>query len=135
MIEKRLSLSTERNKPVLLESAIQISFMEWLSLQYPKIEKVTFSIPNGGQRKVWSGFRLKREGMKAGVPDIFMAYPFNGYPGLFLEFKVAGRTTTPEQKEMIRLLLERGYMVRLVFNLQDAIMATNDYLGIISRTC
>ena len=44
-----------------------------------------FAIPNGGHRHKAVGAKLKSGGVKAGVPDCFLAVPKNGKHGLFLE--------------------------------------------------
>lgn len=84
-----------------------------------------FAIPNGGLRDKITAGNLKREGVKAGVPDIFLPIPRGGYHGLFVEMKrretrKAGRrkasvvdraagSTSHVQDDWIARLRARGY--------------------------
>lgn len=51
------------------------------------------AIPNGGSRgdtkksRMIRGAQLKAEGVKEGVPDVFLPYPIDMWKGLYLEFK------------------------------------------------
>jgi hypothetical protein len=52
----------------------QVALFEWAawnSSKYKELE-LMFAIPNGGQRHVVVARKLKDEGVKAGVPDIFL---------------------------------------------------------------
>ena len=40
---------------------------------------VMYHIPNGGRRNKITGARLKAEGVVAGVPDVFLASPRQGF--------------------------------------------------------
>lgn len=112
------------------ESKIQSAFLEWLSLQYPKIMQVTFSIPNGGDRSISYACRLKREGLLPGVPDIMIAYPFGLFHGLFIEFKSKTGKLSDPQKEIIPRLRNQGYKVEVVKgNWEDGITVLKKYLG------
>lgn len=111
------------------ESAIQSAYLQWLSLQYPKCFKVTFSIPNGGKRDLRFAKRLQREGMRAGIPDLFMAYPSKDYHGLFIEFKKKGGRLSKEQAAKIEEFSNVGYKVIVCYSLEAAIDETKLYVG------
>jgi len=84
----------------------QCAFFEWLELACPEIYKVTFAIPNGGKRDIGTATKLKKEGVKAGVPDIFIAMPiFNRTGGCFIEMKSKKGSVSAAQKEMIEFLI------------------------------
>ena len=53
------------------EQVALFEWAEWNKRQYPELE-LMFAIPNGGQRHVVVAKKLKDEGVKAGVPDIFL---------------------------------------------------------------
>lgn len=54
--------------------------------QFPEAA-LAFAIPNGGLRHKATAGRLRAEGVKAGIPDIFVPVARGGYHGLFIEFK------------------------------------------------
>ena len=59
------------------EHRIQAALFEWAkyaSAKHPGL-KLMFAIPNGGARDAVTGAMLKREGVKPGVPDIFLPMP------------------------------------------------------------
>lgn len=53
---------------------------------YPEL-KYMFAIPNGGYRNKREAADLRAEGVKAGVPDIFLPAPRGKWHGLFVEMK------------------------------------------------
>lgn len=81
----------------------QVNFVNWIEYNHPK-HKV-FAIPNGEKRHMSVAKRLKAEGVKPGVPDLFIPSLF-----LFIEMKrIKGSSTSKEQKEWIRYLIDSGY--------------------------
>lgn len=53
-----------------------------------------FAIPNGGLRDKITAAKLAHEGVKSGVPDIFLPLPCANYAGLFIEMKRSADKTT-----------------------------------------
>lgn len=71
------------------EHAHQCAVMCWCALNFnihPEL-KLLFAIPNGGERNPIVASRLKAEGVKAGVPDLFLPVARHGLHGLFIEMK------------------------------------------------
>lgn len=93
-------------------------------------ECLLFAIPNGGYRTKRTGAMLKAEGMRAGVPDLFLAVPRGGFGGLFIEMKrpVGGRLS-PAQKEFHKVLSE-DYAVEVCKGCSEAIEAIKKYLSL-----
>ena len=56
----------------------------------------------GGKRDAKTATILKRQGVKAGVPDLHLPVARGGYHGLYIELKVGDNTTTKKQKDWIR---------------------------------
>jgi len=76
---------------------------------YTDLRKI-FAIPNGGKRNMVTAVNMKREGVLAGVPDLFLPVPRGQYHGLFIEMKKAkGGVVSPKQKEKLKELNEDGY--------------------------
>jgi len=89
-----------------------------------------FAIPNGGQRTKVTASRLKCEGVKAGVPDIFLPYPTRMYHGLFIEMKRPSKTAkiSPEQIDYIKYLDTVGYKVVVAYGYKQATHYILEYL-------
>lgn len=87
-----------------------------------------FAIPNGGNRDAATGAILKREGVVAGVPDLFLPFSAGGYGGLFIEVKAPGGVVSPAQKDMIQRLRGSGYAVALCRSTQSILDEAIRYL-------
>ena len=109
----------------------QTCLMKWAELQSGSMPELRclFAIPNGGWRHPATAARLKAEGVKPGVPDLFLAYPSNGMPGLFIEMKrrTGGRLSLEQQAWRERLSLH-GYRVRVCKGWEEAKTEIIDYL-------
>ncbi len=68
-----------------------------------------FAIPNGGMRNKAVAAKLKSEGVRSGVPDIFLAVSNAAYNGLFIEMKFGGNILSHEQMEWKKRLEANGY--------------------------
>lgn len=94
------------------EHAEQAALLCWCNEQ-AKIDPryaLLFAIPNGGGRSPSQGARLKAEGVKPGVPDLFLPVAIAGWHGLFIEMKRAnGGTVSAQQVEWRNCLLDQGY--------------------------
>lgn len=120
-----------RNYAVATEHVEQRSFFTWATLslrKYPQLKNM-FAVPNGGWRHPATAAKLKAEGVKPGVPDIFLAWPSQGYNGLFIEMKrlVRGRVSDA-QKEWAERLLAAGYLVRTCKGFEEAKNTITEYL-------
>jgi len=81
---------------------------EWMRGQYPELEDM-WATPNGGHRNKAAAGKMKAEGQKKGIPDIFLAAMRGGYGGCFIEVKIPGGRVRPEQAERIERLVAAGY--------------------------
>lgn len=72
-----------------------------------------FAVPNGGKRALLTAVRLKLEGVKPGVPDVWCPAPRGGYCGLVIEMKRPGGTTSPAQADWLAWLAREGWRVAL----------------------
>ena len=110
-----------------LEHQIQKAFFQWWEAQYGN--PLCWATPNGGFRNIVTAKRLKSEGVRAGVPDVFLAIPNGDYHGLFMEFKRAKGKLQPNQELYLALLDQVGYKTVVVRSVKEAIDAVQDYLG------
>ena len=105
--------------------------MQWCELNWqamPELQNI-FAIPNGGYRNITTARQMQFEGVKAGVPDLFLAYPASGFSGLFVEMKrrLGGRLS-PLQQEWRERLTKSGYCVRVCLGWEEAKAAIIEYL-------
>jgi hypothetical protein len=108
-----------------------------LALRDNPARGLLFAIPNGGLRNRIVARRLKEEGVKPGVPDLFLPVPAGGYHGLFIEMKrrpyrAKGKIhrfyPSKEQKKFIARLQEQGYRVEVCEGWERAVEAVEGYL-------
>jgi hypothetical protein len=79
-----------------------------------------FAIPNGGKRHIGVARKLKAEGQRAGVPDLFLAYPSQKWHGFFIEMKYGRKgVLTESQKEYHHRLAKQGYLVKVCRSFED----------------
>lgn len=100
--------------------------------------RLMHAIPNGGARGNDSttnkirGAMLKAEGVKKGVPDIFLPVPRLQYHGLYIEMKVAddkkGRPSQ-EQKDFLESVGTLGYAWSICYGAEQAKRVIAQYYG------
>lgn len=83
--------------PRHIESRLQIACKKWFDLQYPKIARLCFAIPNGGYRSTIEAQFLKAEGSTAGVSDMILLIPSGPgkWSSLCIEFKAGTENKPP----------------------------------------
>lgn len=115
-----------------LEHAEQVNLMQWWALQCKRFgiaEQCLFAIPNGGQRNIIVAKKLKDEGVRAGIPDLFLAVPKGRFHGLFVEMKKPqGGVVSDNQKACMEMLSNNGYCVTVCHGFIDAQEAIKGYL-------
>lgn len=116
----------------------QVLLFEWAKLQegrYPELA-LLHSVPNGGVRggsklqRIINGKRMKDEGQKNGVPDIFLPVAKDGCHGLWIEMKAGKNKMSPEQIWWFTNLGKQGYACSLCYSFEDAKEEICNYLGI-----
>jgi hypothetical protein len=97
---------------------------------YPQL-KLMHAIPNGGLRDRITAARLKAEGVKRGVPDVFLPAPIGEWHGLYIEMKRPDSVTKAgkrrrhgveddEQQAVKAGLMRAGYGVATCQTFQEA---------------
>ena len=120
-----------KSKPVQREGQIQASLFEWAALsagKHPEL-KLMFHVPNGNKRDVVTGYHLKQQGVKAGVPDICLPVARGQFHGLFLELKADGGRLQETQRQWIDDLSRQGYKAVVCFGFDEARAAIEGYLS------
>jgi len=109
----------------------QVTLFQWASLnvgRWPCLSRM-FAIPNGGHRHPAVAGRLKAEGVKAGVPDIFLPWPVSGWCGLWIEMKYGRNKPTKKQRDWLAWLGINGYKTATCWGAEEAIRVIEEYLG------
>lgn len=109
----------------------QSLLMVWASHRigiYPEL-KLLYATPNGGKRHIGVAKKLKKEGVRAGVPDLFLPCAKKGYHGFFIEMKAEKGIVSEAQKNWIRLLSEQGFKVDVCYGWEAAKDALIEYLS------
>lgn len=95
--------------------------------KHPELS-VIFAIGNGGLRDLGTAIKMKAEGVKKGVPDLFLPLAKKGYHGLFIELKTETGRASKEQKEWIEKLNANGYLAKVCFGYKEAIEELKNYV-------
>lgn len=93
------------------EAEEQEALMNWAWAakgKYPALFRL-FHIPNGGSRHPAEAAHLKRMGVKAGVPDLFLPQPVGEFHGLWIEMKSQQGRPTALQKDWLEYFRSQGY--------------------------
>lgn len=134
------------------EHASQVALFAWAALsvgKYPALAYM-FAIPNGGLRDIRVASSLKAEGVKSGVPDIFLPYPLWTHTipsednptgkhliykaGLFIEMKQEKYRNrknggcSEEQINFIEYVKGAGYYCKVCYNWEEARDTLVNYL-------
>lgn len=124
----------------------QCAVFEWAGLmsnEYPELD-LMFAIPNGGARPYkisetpkgdvrysFEGRKLKKEGVKEGVPDIFLPAPKGDYHGLFIEMKRhGGGVVRKSQRAWLTNLAQQGYFVVVCKGSDAALRVLKGYMAL-----
>ncbi|WP_263147737.1 VRR-NUC domain-containing protein [Pseudomonas sp. RIT-PI-AD] len=114
------------------EGAEQAALFDWLRLLHPEAHALAFHVPNGGHRHIKVAADLKRQGVKAGVPDIVLPMPRGGFHGLYIEFKAAkpnDAAVAPTQRAYLAALERQGYFATVCRGIDEAIQVIEAYLA------
>lgn len=112
------------------ESAEQETVIRWAEYaegKYPEL-KLLYHIPNGGSRNVKEAANLKRQGVKAGVPDLCLPATKGKYAGLYIEMKAGNNKPTQKQLEWLEMLKRQGYAAVVCRGADEAIKTIESYL-------
>jgi len=121
------------------EHDAQCLVVEWARLnetKWPEL-KLLFAVPNGARVAMRTAVKLKREGMKAGVPDLWLPVPkligwqgdADRYAGLVIEMKAERGRVSPEQFGWLVALKERGWWTAVCRSAEEAIEVLTTYVN------
>ena len=111
-----------------IEHQIQVNCVNYFRLRWRN--SLIFAIPNGGARDIRVAQKLKAEGVLAGVPDLCVPIPKNGYNGLYIEMKAGKKgVVSDKQKDIMERLTENGYLCKVCRCFDDFQKVVDDYMG------
>ena len=114
----------------MTEAQEQRALFQWAGLaeqQYPEL-KLLHHIPNGGKRDARTAANLKKEGVKAGVPDMCLPVSRGQYHGLYIELKTQKGKVQKNQKEWLSALNKEGYATKVCYGWLEAKESIEKYL-------
>ncbi|WP_151764966.1 VRR-NUC domain-containing protein [Acinetobacter soli] len=127
---KKIARSKKFNR-VPTEDQEQMTVMSWAhrtKFKDGRLSDYLFHIPNGGSRNIIEVTKLKKMGVKAGVPDLQLIVPNGEVHGLWIELKAQKGKLQPSQQIMIQRLEAQGYMCKVCFGADEAISEIKKYL-------
>ena len=120
--------SPEKLASANTEGAHQTALMAQVALHLKEMPELImlYAIPNGDERNSIVASKLKGQGVKAGVPDLFLPVARGGKHGLYIEMKLAKYRNrknggcSEQQLRWHKMLKEQGYGVAMGYTWQEA---------------
>ncbi len=115
----------------------QKSLIAWSNLQsgkYPEL-KLLFAIPNGANmggnttQRIVNAKKMKSEGLRPGVPDLFLPVARGYHYGLFIEMKFDRNTLSDNQSWWLEKLQKEGYCTHVCYSFEIAKKVILEYLN------
>lgn len=105
------------------EEQEQAAVMEWAMLmekQAPELA-LLYHCPNGADRHPAVAAKLKKQGVKPGVPDLFLPVARGTAHGLYIEMKrQKGGRVSEDQKAWMEALTQQGYVCVVARGAEEA---------------
>lgn len=113
------------------EAHEQITLFQWARVNERRLPDLwcLHAIPNGGSRHKAEALNLKRQGVKAGVSDVFLPVAKRGYHGLYIEMKAKNGRISDAQKDWINQIRKNDYMALVCYGADEAVGVLEWYLS------
>ena len=103
-----------RRKPIQREAIEQRALIAWSNIAVRTMPELAylFHPGNGGRRDSLTASLMKAEGVRPGVPDLWLMKPRGAYHGLVIELKPVGSVPSdlsPDQRKWLRELQADGF--------------------------
>ena len=112
------------------EQSAVIAWAEVMKSQFPELAYL-YACPNGGKRHVVVAMKMKREGVKSGVPDLFLPVKKSFASGFYIEMKRKGGVVSADQERWKLFLQSQGFRVVVCWSADEAIRELELYLEVI----
>lgn len=110
-----------------IEHKDQVKVVQHIRAFYPDV--IIAAIPNGGDRTASERVRLHFEGVLAGMPDLCVLEPKNGFYALFVEMKTKIGKVSDKQSDLALQLNAKGYKAVVARSAAEAIKIIEEYLN------
>lgn len=134
MGKTRARIYDAADKEGATEHSHQVAVFAWAT-DKPSLRWL-HAIPNGGDRDSITAGKMKAEGVKKGIHDMFLPLRTSLYSGLYIELKRPERRTqqggglSAEQIEFGDFACANGFKVRCCYNWRDAVRELCAYVNI-----
>ncbi len=118
------------------ESTEQQALIQWANIYSTEVPelKLLYAIPNpggGGKAAIIRGQRMKKEGLKKGVPDLCLPVRRGAWNALYIEMKdVTTGRLSPAQLDWMYMLTDAGNCCCVAHGFEAAQVALQEYLAI-----
>ena len=109
----------------------QVAVIDWWASYAPTKGldvRLLWAMPNAAKRSYALANHMKSEGLRAGVPDLFLALPIPLFHGLFVEMKSTKGKPTAEQAHYLALLRGQEYNCVVCHGADEAMTAIKAYV-------
>lgn len=113
------------------EAQEQTAIFQWAAMMEGRIPELRLMhhCPNGGSRNAIEAHNLRLQGVKPGIPDIFLPCARGKHHGLYIEMKRRkGGRVSVEQKKMLLALQGQGYKAEVCRGWEEAKDTMCEYL-------
>lgn len=113
------------------ESRIQQQVIAWWAHAcrgFGVNEILLFAIKNEGWRSPVLGKIFKREGLRAGVSDMFLSVPRGEFSGCYIEMKAPDGRVSPSQDVFMSEATKAGYAAYACYSFDQAVNLITNYL-------
>lgn len=113
------------------EDALNVAVANYIRLQYPSV--FFAHLPNGGSRNIIEAVKLKRMGVRKGMPDLMLFHrkyfkDKSTYAGLFIELKIKPNKPTDEQMFAMSELRKNGWNGGVCYDFESAKLLIDSYI-------
>lgn len=109
------------------EHTEQCLVIQWFDMQYKQFSGRLFAVPNGARTSIGTACKLKREGLRKGVPDLWLPVKTARFSGLVIEMKDTKGKVSDEQKDWLAFLVNQGFKTDVCYSFEDAQKTITDY--------
>lgn len=128
--DRRMRRTTKmqyRKRTEASEQEAVIAACGWMEARHPEL-KLLYHCPNGGSRNRIEAANLKRQGVKAGVPDLHLPVPKGVYAGLFIEMKYDKGRLQESQVEWLQLVANYKNFAAVCYGQEAALKIIKEYI-------